>query len=303
MNVEFRHVSKWYGEVVAVSDLSLTLEPGITGLLGANGAGKTTTLMLLGGLLRPSLGEILVSGRRLRSHPSLYRSLGIVLDGERLYPRMTPRSYVCLHAKLNDVPEPDTATEEALDAVDLAPLGEQPLGGLSKGQRQRAKIAGAIVHRPSLLALDEPMAGLDPVQRARLSALVRDFADRGATVVISSHILAEVEPLASRVVVLAEGRLAASGDVRGIRALLAERRPQTVTVRTDGARRLAAALVALPSTVGVRVAGGAVEAATQSPETLAFELPRLTRALEVSLDEVWASDESLEQVFRLLVER
>ncbi|HJW58693.1 MAG TPA: ABC transporter ATP-binding protein, partial [Actinomycetota bacterium] len=160
--VELRRFSKWYGDVVAVADLSFELRPGVTGLLGPNGAGKTTTLKAICGLLHPSQGEVLLFGRPIRNDPMLYRAIGVVPDGDRLYPRLTVRSYVRLHAELQGLADAGAAADRAIAEVDMGPLAERRLKGLSKGERQRTKVAGAIVHQPALLVLDEPMTGMDP---------------------------------------------------------------------------------------------------------------------------------------------
>jgi ABC-2 type transport system ATP-binding protein len=300
--VELRRFSKWYGDVVAVSDLSFELRPGVTGLLGPNGAGKTTTLKAICGLIHPSQGEVLLFGRRIHRDPMLYRALGVVPDGDRLYPRLTVRSYVRLHAELHGLPDPGAAAERAIAEVDLLPLAERRLKGLSKGERQRTKVAGAIVHQPALLVLDEPMTGMDPGQRARFIELVRLIGAAGVTVLVSSHILAEVERLASQILVLVGGRLAASGDYRAIRDLMADQ-PRTVMVKVSDARRLAPGLIALPSTAAVEVDGDSLRARTRSVEAFATALPRLAREQGASLHEVRTTDESLEQVFRYLVGR
>jgi ABC-2 type transport system ATP-binding protein len=300
--VELRHVSKWYGDVVAVSDLSFELWPGVTGLLGPNGAGKTTTLKAICGLLQPSQGEVLVFGRRLQDDPMLYRAIGVVPDGDRLYPRLTVRSYVRLHAELQGLSSPGAAADRAIDQVGLAELAERRLRGLSRGERQRTKVAGAIVHQPAMLVLDEPLTGMDPGQRARFIELVRAVGAAGVTVLVSSHILAEVERLASQVLVLVGGRLAASGDFHAIRDLMADQ-PRTVMVRASDARLLATGLIGLPTTVGVEVDGDALRARTRSVEAFATALPRLARDAGVSLREVRTTDESLEQVFHYLVRR
>jgi ABC-2 type transport system ATP-binding protein len=305
--VELRHVSKWYGDVVAVADVSFTVAPGITGLLGPNGAGKTTTLKMLVGLARPSQGDVLVFGRPLARDPGLYQALGVVPDGDRLYPRMTVRGYVRLHAELQGLDDVGAASDRAIASVGMTALAGRRLRGLSKGERQRAKVAGAIVHQPRLLVLDEPMTGMDPAQRASFIELIRSVGDAGATVIVSSHILGEVERLASRVLVLVSGRLAAEGDFHAIRDLMDDR-PRTVTIRTDGrdgddARRLAAALVGLDTTVAVEVAPGVIEARTRALDGFATALPRLARDLDVGLREIRASDEGLEQVFAYLVAR
>ena len=300
--VELRHVSKWYGDVVAVSDLSFELWPGVTGLLGPNGAGKTTTLKAICGLLRPSQGEVLVFGRPLQGDPMLYRAIGVVPDGDRLYPRLTIRSYVRLHAELQGLVSPGEAADRAIGEVGLTELAERRLRGLSKGERQRTKVAGAIVHQPAMLVLDEPMTGMDPGQRARFIELVRTVGAAGVTVLVSSHILTEVERLASQVLVLVGGRLAASGDFHAIRDLMADQ-PRTVMVRASDARRLATGLISLPTTVAVEVEGDALRARTRSVDAFATALPRLARDAGVSLREIRTTDESLEQVFRYLVRR
>jgi ABC-2 type transport system ATP-binding protein len=300
--VELRHVSKWYGDVVAVSDLSFELWPGVTGLLGPNGAGKTTTLKAICGLLQPSQGEVLVFGQPLLADPMLYRSIGVVPDGDRLYPRLTVRSYVTLHAELQGLASPGAAADRAIESVGLSELAGRRLRGLSKGERQRTKVAGAIVHQPAMLVLDEPMTGMDPGQRARFIELVLRVGAAGVTVLVSSHILGEVERLASQVLVLVGGRLAASGDFHAIRDLMADQ-PRTVMVRASDPRRLASGLMALPSTVGVEVEGDTLRARTRSVDAFATELPRLARDAGVGLREVRTTDESLEQVFRYLVRR
>ncbi len=299
---ELRHVSKWYGDVVAVSDLSFQLWPGVTGLLGPNGAGKTTTLKAICGLLRPSQGEVLVFGRPLHGDPMLYRAIGVVPDGDRLYPRLTIRSYVRLHAELQGIASPGQAADRAIEEVGLTELAGRRLRGLSKGERQRTKVAGAIVHQPAMLVLDEPLTGMDPGQRARFIELVRTVGAAGVSVLVSSHILAEVERLASEVLVLVGGRLAASGDFHAIRDLMADQ-PRTVMVRASDARRLATGLISLSTTVAVEVDGDSLRARTRSVEAFATELPRLARDAGVSLREVRTTDESLEQVFNYLVRR
>jgi len=300
--VELRHVSKWYGDVVAVSDLSFELWPGVTGLLGPNGAGKTTTLNAICGLLRPSQGEVLVFGRPLHGDPMLYRAIGVVPDGDCLYPRLTVRSFVRLHAELQGLPSPGRAADRAIEEVGLTELAGRRLRGLSKGERQRTKVAGAIVHQPPMLVLDEPMTGMDPGQRARFIELVRTVGAAGVTVLVSSHILGEVERLATQVLVLVGGRLAASGDFHAIRDLMADQ-PRTVMVRSSDARLLATGLIGLPTTVAVEVDGDSLRARTRSVEAFATELPRLARDAGVSLREIRTTDESLEQVFNYLVRR
>jgi len=243
-----------------------------------------------------------VFGRPIHGDPMLYRSIGVVPDGDRLYPRLTVRSYVRLQAELQGLAGAGAAAERAIAEVSLTELAGRRLKGLSKGERQRTKVAGAIVHQPALLVLDEPMTGMDPGQRARFIDLVRLIGSAGVTVLVSSHILAEVERLASQVLVLVSGRLAASGDFHAIRDLMADQ-PRTVMVRASDARRLASGLISLPTTAAVEVDGEALLTRTRSVEAFATALPRLARDAGVSLREIRTTDESLEQVFRYLVGR
>jgi ABC-2 type transport system ATP-binding protein len=301
--VELRRVSKWYGDVVAVADVSFSVGPGVTGLLGPNGAGKTSTLKVLAGLSRPSQGEVLLYGRPLATDPELYRSLGIVPDEERLYPRMTVRAFVRLHAELQGLDNVGAATERALETVGMTALAGRRMAGLSKGEKQRTKVAGAIVHQPALLVLDEPMTGLDPAQRAGFAELIRALGASGVTVIVSSHILGEVERLASRVLVLVGGRLAAEGDFHAIRDLMDDR-PHRLRLRTDRPRQLAAALVNGGTALAVSLSG-TEEVVVDTVDVGAFRRAVAPAAAGAGarLLEVVPVDDDLESVFRYLVGR
>ncbi len=243
------HVSRWYGNVVAVNDISFALGQGVTGLLGPNGAGKTTLLHLLAGLLQPSAGTVTVAGQRAWANPPVYRHLGLVPEREAVHAYLTGREFVLLNAKLQDLPDVDDAVARAIATVDLVAAADRPIGTYSKGMRQRIKLAGALVHDPPILLLDEPFNGMDPRQRLHMIELLRSMAAAGRTILFSSHILEEVERLADSILVIYAGRLAASGDFRSIRRLMTDR-PHTFTVRSSNDRRLAAALPGRP--VGLR---------------------------------------------------
>ena len=240
--VELTDVSRWYGNVVAVNEVSFRLEPGVTGLLGPNGAGKSTLLHLMAGLLAPSAGSVRISGRPAFGDPHVYRVIGLVPEREAVYPFLTGREFVEANAKLQGLPDPAAAARRAIAEVDLTDAQDRPLGGYSKGMRQRAKVAAAFVHDPPILLLDEPFNGMDPRQRLHTMAFLRRLAEEGRTILFSSHILEEVERVADRVLVVIAGRLAASGDFRAIRRLMTDR-PHTFTLRSSNDRRLAAELL------------------------------------------------------------
>ncbi len=207
-------VSKWYGDHVAVSDVSFGVPPGVTGLLGPNGAGKSTILKMMSGLLAPSSGRITIGGQPVRGNPSVYRRMGLVGEQETVYPYLTGFEFVRLNAILQKLPNPDAAAARVVDLVEMGDAAQRAIGGYSKGMRQRIKVAGALVHDPEVLLLDEPLNGTDPVQRAGLIALMKRLGAEGRTVVVSSHVLSEVERFAENILVIINGKLAAAGDHR-----------------------------------------------------------------------------------------
>ncbi len=300
--IEVQSVSRWYGNVVAVNDVSFALFPGVTGLLGPNGAGKSTLLHMLAGLLSPSSGRVAVLGRVPAGDPSVYHSIGLVPEREAIHPYLTGRAFVRFNAVLQGVADAAAAADAAIDTVDLTAAADRPIGTYSKGMRQRAKLAAALVHEPAVLLLDEPFNGLDPRQRLHMMELLRRMAADGRTILFSSHILEEVERLAGAVLVVHAGRLAASGPYREIRRLMTDR-PHTFTVRSSDDRRLASALVAETAVFGVELVDGHL--AVRSAEYAAFArlLPRVARETTITLYEVRPTDESLESVFAYLVRR
>ena len=296
------HVSRWYGNVVAVNDISFGLGPGVTGLLGPNGAGKSTLLHLLAGLLQPSAGKVWLAGQAAWANPPVYRHVGLVPEREAVHGYLTGHEFVLLNAKLQALPDADAAVGRAIATVDLAAAAHRPIGTYSKGMRQRIKLAGALVHDPPILLLDEPFNGMDPRQRLHMMELLRTMARAGRTILFSSHILEEVERLADSVLVIYAGRLAASGDFRSIRRLMIDR-PHTFTVRSSNDRRLAAALLDDPSVFGVELTDGLVSVRTSDFGALARSIPQVARAEGISLYELRPTDDSLESVFSYLVRR
>ncbi|MGH9265284.1 MAG: ABC transporter ATP-binding protein [Acidimicrobiales bacterium] len=297
--VEVQDTSVWFGQKVALSELSCSFGPGVTGLLGPNGAGKSTLMRAVTGLIGVNTGQVRVEGRDPRTDRDVHRRIALVPEDEAVPAQLTARELVRYVADLHGVRDPDAA-EQALDTVEMLPAADRRLRGFSKGMRQRAKVAAALVTDPPVLVLDEPLNGADPVQRVRLTALFRRLGAEGRTVIVSSHVLSEVERLADRVLVLIHGRLAAAGNHRAIRDAMDDR-PRHVLIRADDARRLAAALLDLDTVAGVSLSDGGLVVTTDRAGDLAVAVAPVARRLGVRLREVRPLDDSLESLFRELV--
>ena len=294
-------LSKWFGLKVAVSEVTIGFRPGVTGLLGPNGAGKTTLMRVIAGLQTPSQGKVSVLGIDPRKNPSVYRKISLVPEDEAVYERMTGRRFVELAARLARLSDPKARAQKALETVDLIEPAERLLGGYSKGMRQRAKVAAALVSDPEILLLDEPLNGTDPVQRAQLIKIFVELGESGRTLIISSHVLAEVERMTDRVVAMVDGRLAAVGDVAAIRSAMTDK-PRLVFIETTNPRPLAAALMNAEGVVGVHVNGDELRVEASDAHDLAMRLPAIAIEENIPLSKVEPVDESLESVFRYLVE-
>ncbi len=296
-------VSKWYGDIVAVSNVTFGVAPGVTGLLGPNGAGKSTTLKMICGLLAPSSGTITIEGDAVRGRTEVYRRLGLVSETETIYPFLTGREFVRLNARLQKLPDVDVATERAIALVEMGPAADRKVGGYSKGMRQRIKVAGALVHDPDIVLMDEPLNGTDPVQRVHLIRLIRDLGRAGKTVIVSSHVLEEVERLAQNIIVIVNGKLAAVGDFRAIRERI-DSRDREIRLRADRPRELAGALIGSDAVRAVRIdEHGRIVVDTQDVRAFYRTVPVLAQRSGIRLFEVQAIDESLASVFADLVER
>jgi ABC-2 type transport system ATP-binding protein len=296
-------VSKWFGALVAVSDVSFDVGPGVTALLGPNGAGKSTMFRMLCGLATPSKGTVRVLGRDPRTDTGVARQIGLVPQQETVFEPLTAHEFVALSARLQGLGDPTRAATAALETVHLDPADSRRLPAYSKGMRQRVKVAQALVHDPAVLVLDEPLTGLDPRQRMDMVALFRRLGSEGRCVIVSSHVLEEVERLGSQVLVMSQGRLAAAGDFRELRALMDDR-PLRIRVRTDRPRVLAGALLEAGTAVGVRLEGDeALEIDTADARALARALAPVARDRHARLLEVLPLDADLEGVFRYVVER
>ncbi|WKU08348.1 ABC transporter ATP-binding protein [Micromonospora sp. HUAS LYJ1] len=294
-------VSRWYGNVVAVNDVTMRLGPGVTGLLGPNGAGKTTLLHMMAGFLAPSRGTLTLDGESTWRNPAVYRRLGLVSEREAVHSFLTAREFVLASAKLHRLPDPEAAVRRAIELVEMTDAQDRRIGTYSKGMRQRTRVAAALVHDPQVLLLDEPFNGMDPRQRLHMMGLLHSLGDAGRTILFSSHILEEVEQVSGTVQVMVAGRLAASGDFRTIRRLMTNR-PHVFAVRSTDDRALAVALMADPSVTGVELdkTGLTVRAGDYGAFTRA--LPKIALARQIRVRQLTPEDESLESVFSYLVE-
>lgn len=293
--------SRWFGNVVAVNGVSMTVRPGVTGLLGPNGAGKTTLIALMAGFLAPSAGSVTLDDEPIWRRTDAYRTLGLVPEREVSFGYLTGRRFVRATAELHGLDDPGAATERALAVVDMVDPADRRIGTYSKGMRQRVKLASALVHDPAVLLLDEPFNGVDPRQRLHLMALLRRMGDEGRTVLFSSHILEEVEQVARQIEVVVSGRHAASGDVGRIRRLMTDRPVQYVVHATDD-RRLATALIAEESVEAVALRrDGGLDLSVSDFGTFVVRLPRVARDHGIGIRELAPTDESLESVFAYLV--
>ena len=298
--ISVRSVSRWFGDLVAVNEISFDLGPGVTGLLGPNGAGKSTLLHMMAGLLKPSSGQIHIMGEPVWRNVGMYARIGLVPEREADYPFLTGWEYSLASARLLRLPQPEVAAQAAIDMVGLGDAMNRKMGGYSKGMRQRAKIAAALVHDPHILILDEPFNGTDPGLRLQMTTMLKELGDGGRTIVFSSHILEEVEHLAEDVLVIIGGRLAAAGDFRQIRRLMTNR-PHAFTIRSSNNRALAAALVNRPHVALVSFNEDTMEVKTTDFGTFTQAIAPLIQSSGVELHELQPADDSLESVFSYLV--
>ena len=276
---------------------------GITGLLGPNGAGKTTLLYMIAGLSKCSKGAISVLGEPTRDNPDLYRRVGFMPEHETTYPFMTGRQLVELSAKMHGLPAISEPVDRAIAMVGLEDAQNRSLGGYSRGMRQRMRLAATLVHDPDVIVLDEPLNGTDPRQRIEFQDTMEQLASEGCTILISSHILEEVETLAERILLMISGKLAAAGDFRAIRAKLDEHAYQ-LRIVVDSPRAMASAIVGMDSIDSVSVAeDGSLLVLSRNVAELQTTLPRLAKENEIRLTRLEPMDESLESLFEYMVER
>lgn len=293
-------LSKWFGPKVAVSEVDCSFGPGVTGLLGPNGAGKTTFLRVLAGLLSPSSGQVTILDRPPRKKHVVHRHVGFVPEDEAVYGHMTARRFIDWSAAMSKVSNPAEAARRALETVHLTKDADRTLATFSKGMRQRAKVAAALVHDPAVLLLDEPLNGTDPLQRARLIELFLNLGNQGRTIIVSSHVLAEVERMAGRVVAMVDGRVAAAGTVQTLRDAMSDT-PRLIRIDTDRPRPLARRLLVGDWVEAVRVRSECIEIRTNDARALGRDIAVAAREAGARITAVSPEDESLDSVFRYLV--
>ena len=297
------HLSKWYGQVIGLNDVTLTVPEGITGLLGPNGAGKSTFMKLVTGQLQPSKGSITVLGQPIWQHPELYFRVGFCPEQDSFYERMTGLDWVTALVRLNG--GSDTAASEAarraLDMVDLSDAADKKIGAYSKGMRQRVKLAQALAHDPELLILDEPLSGMDPIGRRKTIKLIREWGRSGRSVIVSSHILHEIESMTSNILLINQGRILAEGDVHQIRDLIDEH-PHTVLIKAAQPRALAREFLASDHVSSLRFEDEAVVVQTARPDAFYTRLTELAASSEFgAIHEITSPDDNLQAVFQYLV--
>lgn len=300
--LELQGVSRWYGDVVAVNDVTMSIGPGVTGLLGPNGAGKSTLISMMGGFLAPSSGTVTIDGVPTWRNPDVYRAIGLVPESEAMYDMVTGWEFVVSNARLHRLADPEAAARLALEQVDMMGAKDREISGYSKGMKQRVKMATALVHDPQVLLLDEPFNGMDPRQRVHLMDLLTRLGQSGRTVLFSSHILEEVEEIAGTIEVVVAGRHAASGDFRRIRRLMTER-PHQYAIDSSDNRLLASALIADGSADTVDLTASTLAVQASDFGRFVHALPRIARDKDIRLFEITPADESLESVFAYLVAR
>jgi ABC-2 type transport system ATP-binding protein len=302
--ISFARASRWYGPVIALNDVSIDIPPGVTGLLGPNGAGKSTFLKLTAGQLRPSQGAVRLLGIPAWGSPELFYRVGLCPETDAFWERQTGLEFLMTLLRLTGYDEAECRhrAENALHLVDLLDAKNRKLGGYSKGMRQRIKLAQSVAHDPEVLLLDEPVAGMDPVNRRRVIDLVKKLGKEGKTVLVSSHILHEVEAMTRQVLLIHNGRILAEGDIREIRDLMDEH-PHTVSLRAREPRMLAQAVVGWANVLSISISPDEKWVTVQTAKPDEFYGALLDVALEAGVEEMYSPDEDLESVFRYLVNR
>jgi ABC-2 type transport system ATP-binding protein len=298
--IELKSVSRWYGNVVAVNDITMSIGPGVTGLLGPNGAGKTTLMHMIAGFLQPSRGEITIAGESSWRNPAMFRRVALVPERDSVYAFLTGKEFVLATAKLHGLPEPEKAARRAIETLEMTDAQDRRISTYSKGMRQRIKVAAAMVHDPEVILLDEPFNGMDPRQRLHMMDLLQAEGERGRVIVFSSHILEEVERLSGIIQVIVGGRLAASGDFRAIRRLMTNR-PHVFLVSSSDDRALGSALIATLSVGAVELTPKGLQVRASDYGTFTREVAGISRDHGIRLTQIIPADESLESVFTYLL--
>jgi ABC-2 type transport system ATP-binding protein len=303
--IQATQLSKWYGQVSGLNDVTAAIPAGITGLLGPNGAGKSTFMKLITGQIKPSKGAVRVFGEPIWGNPGIYRRIGFCPEQDAFYERMTGLEWVTALVRLNGLTDAEAASaaHKALEKVELMDAANKKIGAYSKGMRQRVKLAQALVHDPELLILDEPLSGMDPLMRRKTVRFIKDWARAGKHIVVSSHILHEIEAMTSNILLINNGRILAEGNVHSIRELI-DTHPHTVYVRGADPRALARRFLAEDDVLSLRFEPDAVVIETSKPDSFYARLTQLATSGEAgAVEEVTSPDDNLQAVFRYLVKQ
>lgn len=304
LTIELHNLSKWYGEVIGVSNLTATIEPGVTGLLGPNGAGKSTLFKILNGLLKADTGKALINGMPVWNNPEIFRLTGYCPDAEKFYEHMTGYQFLIYIARLNGNPKPQAKeiAKRMLELVGLLYAADQKIGGYSKGMRQRIKLAQAVSHDPRVIFLDEPLSGMDPESRQVTVNLIGQWGSEGRIVLVSSHILHELENMTKRILVLNNGLLLAEGEVYEIRELIDEQ-PRHVQLITPDRQRLSSLLIECPAVQTIQFGNQPHEllVLTTSPDEFFQQIQYHVIHDGISIHQMSTLDENLQSIFEYLV--
>ena len=301
--VRAENLSKWYGQVIGLNDITITIGGGVTGLLGPNGAGKSTLLKLITGQLKPNKGTVKILGERVWGNPDIFLRVGVCPEQDAFYDRMTGHEWVTALLRLHGLGDREAADAAmaALEQVDLKDAADKRIGAYSKGMRQRIKMAQAIVHNPELLILDEPLSGMDPLARRKTIRMIKDWGRAGRSVIVSSHILHEIESMTSNILLINQGRILAEGNVHQIRELIDEH-PHTVHIRADHTRALAREFLGHDDVLSLKFEEGAVVVQTGRPDAFYSRLTELAASgVHGAIHEVTSPDDNLSAVFQYLV--
>jgi ABC-2 type transport system ATP-binding protein len=301
--VTTEHLSKWYGQVIGLNDVTLAVPSGITGLLGPNGAGKSTFMKLITGQLKPSQGGVTVLGEPIWGNPALYFRIGFCPEQDAFYDRMTGLDWVTALVRLNGIDDLEAGrlARRALELVDLTAAADKKIGAYSKGMRQRVKMAQALVHDPDLIVLDEPLSGMDPLVRRRTIRMIKDWGRQGKSIIVSSHILHEIEAMTANILLINQGRILAEGDIHHIRDLIDEH-PHVVHIRAERTRSLAREFLAHDDVLSLKFEEDALVVETARPDLFYARLTDLAASGELgAIDEVTSPDDNLQAVFQYLV--
>jgi ABC-2 type transport system ATP-binding protein len=300
--IQSEGLSRWYKEVIGINDVTLSIAPGITGLLGPNGAGKSTFLKLITGQIKPSRGSVKVLGQSIWNNPELNRRVGFCPEQDAFYSGMTGLRWVQGLVSLNGYSKEETRQRalKALEEMDLLEAKDKKIGAYSKGMRQRVKMAQAIAHDPEILILDEPLSGMDPMGRRHTIRLIKGWAAAGRSIIVSSHILHEIESMTSSILLVNHGRIVAEGNVHEIRELI-EDHPHRIFIQCEDPRQLASRLVEWPVVAGMRLDEDGVEVQTSKPDIFFNDLPGVILADKVKVTRLLSPDDNLQAVFDYLV--